>query len=80
MPATPRKTPPRPAAAPVPARVERNPVRLSPRPAVTVVVCDIPHVGRVRLTLEPAALRAARPALDRGDLVGALRDALRSAR
>lgn len=58
---------------------DRTPVRLTPRPAAIVLVTDIPRVGRVRLTLTPAAYQAARPALDRGDLPAALRAALRSA-
>jgi len=62
-----------------PAPIERTPVRLSPRPATTVVVADVPNVGRIRLVLCAKALTAARPALDRGDLVGALRAALGSA-
>lgn len=63
---------------PRPVAVERTPVRLSPRPASCVVVADVPNVGRIRLTLTTKALAAARPSLDRGDLVGALRAALRS--
>lgn len=65
--------------APRPVAVERTPVRLSPRPASTVVVCDVPNVGRVRLVLCPKAFTAARASLDKGDLVAALRAALRSA-
>lgn len=65
--------------APRPVAVERTPIRLSPRPAMTVVLADVPNVGRVRLTLTTKALAAARSALDKGDLVGVLRAALRSA-
>ena len=67
-----------PRPAPRPVADERFPVRLSPRPASTVVIADVPNVGRVRLTLTPKALAAARPYLDRHDLAGALRAALRS--
>lgn len=65
--------------APRPVTVDRTPVRLSPRPAMTVVVADVANVGRIRFVFSPRALAAARPALDRGDLPGALRAALRSA-
>ena len=68
-----------PVSAPRPVPIERTPVRLSPRPATTVVVADVPNVGRIRLVLSAKALAAARAALDRGDLVGALRAALGSA-
>lgn len=65
--------------SPRPAPVERTPIRLSTRPSMTVLVADVPNVGRVRLTLTPRALAAARTAIDRHDLVAALRAALRSA-
>lgn len=64
------------AAAETPKKAPYLGYRLSPQPARSIATFDVPGVGRIRLSLTPAAFRAARAALDRGAIVPAIRAAL----